>query len=61
MGAMGSNILYKNVHAGLRQGEEPGPIVSYCAGQVACFCPVPVQLEQAIIVMCMFDSDLVWQ
>ena len=34
---MGTTILYRNVHTGLRQRKEPEPIVSYCAGPV----PVP--------------------
>ena len=45
LGAMGSNILYRNVHSGLRREEEPGHIVSYCAGPVPCTSPVPVQCE----------------
>ena len=47
LGLMGPNILYRNVHTGLRQEQEPEPIVSYCAGPVPCTCsvPVPVQCE----------------
>ena len=47
---MGSNILYRNVHTGPRQGKEPGPIVSYGADPVPCTCPGPgpVQCEKAI-------------
>ena len=44
-GAMSSNILYRNVHIGLRQGKEPGPIVSYCAVPVPYTCRVPVWCE----------------
>ena len=40
---MGPNMLHRNPHTGLRQGQEPGPIVSYCAGSVTC--PVPTQCE----------------
>ena len=36
-GTMGTNILHRNVHTGLRQGQEPESIISYCAG------PVPSQ------------------
>ena len=42
---MGSNILYRNVHTGPRQGNEPGPIVSYYANPVLCPSPGPVQCE----------------
>ena len=40
-------LLYRNIHTGPRQGKEPGPIVSYCAGPVACTCPdaVPKQCQ----------------
>ena len=40
-------ILYSNVHTGQRQGKEPGPIVTCCAGPVPGTCPgpVPVQCE----------------
>ena len=34
-------MLYRNVHSGLRQGNEAGPIVLYCADPVPCTCPVP--------------------
>ena len=46
-GAVDSGILNSNVHTGLRQGKEPGSIVSYCDGPVPCTCPgpVPVQCE----------------
>ena len=49
-GAMDPNLLYWNVHAGLRQGKEPGSIVSCCAGPVPCTypSPVPVQCEKVI-------------
>ena len=49
-GVMGPNILYRNVHTGLRQGKELGSIVSYYAGPVPSTCPgpIPVQGEQAI-------------
>ena len=30
MESIGSNILCTNVHTGLRQGQGPGTIVSYC-------------------------------
>ena len=30
MGSIGSNILYRNVQTGPRQGQGPGPIVSHC-------------------------------
>ena len=45
---MEPNISYRNVHIGLRQGNEPGHFVSYCAGPVPCNCPgpVPVQCEK---------------
>ena len=35
---MGSSILYRNVHTGLRTGQEPEPIASYCDGLVPCTC-----------------------
>ena len=46
-GAMGTAMLYRNVHTGPRQGKGPRSIVSYCACQVPCTCPgpVPVQCE----------------
>ena len=45
-GVMGSNILYRIVHTGLRQGKELEPIVSYCAGPVPCSCPpVPIHVH----------------
>ena len=52
LGLMGPDILYRNIHTGLRQGKEPVPIVSYCAGPIPSTCPgpVPVQCEQAITV-----------
>ena len=39
--------LYRNVHTGLRQGKEPGSIVSYYAGPVSRACPgtVPFPFE----------------
>ena len=30
-GSMGANTLCRDVHIGLRQGQGPGSIVSYCA------------------------------
>ena len=42
LGAMGTNMLCRNVHTGLRQGKESGSIVSYCADPVPCTCPGPV-------------------
>ena len=41
---MGPNVLYRNVHAGPRQGEaqDPRPIVSYCASTVTWSRPVLV-------------------
>ena len=41
--AMGPNIFYRNVLTGLRQGKEPGSIVSNYAGPSPCSCPVIVQ------------------
>ena len=40
----------ENVHTGLRQGQIPGSIVSYCASPVLCTGPgpVPVQCEYTI-------------
>ena len=40
----------RTVHTGLRQGQVPGPIVSYCASSVPCSGPGPilVQCEWAI-------------
>ena len=35
-GFIGSIISYRNVHTGLRQGQGPGPIVSYCASPMQC-------------------------
>ena len=43
-GSMGSNILCRNVHTGLSQGQGPGLIVSYCASFIPCSgsqCSVP--------------------
>ena len=34
MGSVGSSILCRNVDTGPRQGQGPGPIVSYCASPV---------------------------
>ena len=47
LGAMGTDMLYRNVHTGPRQGKEPGSIVSYCTCQIPCTCPgsVPVQCK----------------
>ena len=42
---MGPNILYRNVHTGAREGKEPRPIVSYCAGPVPCTNPGPVSVQ----------------
>ena len=46
-GAMGPNILHRNVHTGPRQGKEAASIVSYSAGLVPCIChgSIPVQCE----------------
>ena len=49
-GAVGSNMLNSDVHTGLRQGKEPGSIVT-------CTCPVPMQCESAIIVLLLADLD----
>ena len=38
---MDSNILERNVYTGLRQGQGPGPIVSYCSSSTPCIGPVP--------------------
>ena len=38
---MGINILCRNIHTGLRQAQEPEPIVSYSACPVLCACPIP--------------------
>ena len=35
----------RNVHTGLRQGQWPEPIVSYCASFVSCTIPGPVALQ----------------
>ena len=42
---MESLVSCGNVHNGLRKGQEPGSIVSYCASPILCICPglVPVQ------------------
>ena len=45
LGAMGPNIWYRNVHTGLKQGKEPGSIVSCCTGPVSCTCPAPVPVH----------------
>ena len=49
-GSMGIMIC-KNVHAGLRQGQWPGPFVSYCANPVPCiaFGLGSMQCEQTIM------------
>ena len=39
LGAMGPSTLYRSVYTSPRQVQEPGPIVSYCAG------PVPLQCK----------------
>ena len=44
-GAMGSNMLCRNVYTGLRLGKEPRSIVSYCAGPVPCACPGSVLVQ----------------
>ena len=46
-GSMGSNISWRNVHTGLRQGQGPGSIVSYCSNFVPCtgLVPGPVQCD----------------
>ena len=49
--AMGSSILYRNVHTGLRQAKELGSIVSYCAR--------PVHLPVPIPFLCSVDKPLV--
>ena len=41
-GAMDTDMLYRNVQTGPRQGKEPGSIVSCCASTVPCTCPGPV-------------------
>ena len=33
-GSMGSNILCRNVHTGLRQGQGPEPIIFYCTSPI---------------------------
>ena len=43
LGAMVTNMLYRSVHLSVRQGKEPGLIVSFCAGPVPCTCLVPLQ------------------
>ena len=60
-GAMGTNILYRNVHTGLRQGKEPGPIVSYCARWVSRICPgsVFMQREEAINILTLDRSSVI--
>ena len=40
MGSMGSNMSWRNIHIGLKQGQRPGPIVSYCASPVLCTNPI---------------------
>ena len=39
-GLMVHNKLYRNVHTVLRQGQEPGPIVSHYISSIPC--PTPV-------------------
>ena len=39
---MESIIPCRNAHAGLRQGQGPGPIASYYVTPVPCSSPVPV-------------------
>ena len=38
---MESVVLCRNVHIGLRQGQGPGPIISYCANAVSFTGPAP--------------------
>ena len=46
--AVGTNILYRNVHTGPRQGKEPGSIVSYCVDPLpsTCLVPFPCSVNQ---------------
>ena len=44
-GAMGTYMLYRNVHTGLGQGWEPGPAASYCVGPVYYTCPGPAPMQ----------------
>ena len=44
-GSMRSNILCRKVNTGLRQGQGPGPIVSYCASPVPFAGSCPLQCE----------------
>ena len=55
---MGPHMLYRNVHTGLRQGKEPGPIAFYCISLILCTCPgsVPMQCE---IPLPSFQAELV--
>ena len=41
-GAIGPNILHRNIHTGLTLGKQPGSIVSCCAGPVPCTYPLLV-------------------
>ena len=38
---MESVVLCRNVHTGLRQGQGPGPIISYCTSAVSFTGPAP--------------------
>ena len=46
-GSIGPSKLCRNVHTASRQGQGPGPIVSYCATPVPCtgLDPCPVQCD----------------
>ena len=45
--SVGFNIVSRNVQTGLRQGQEVGPIVSYCPSPISCTTPgtSPVQCK----------------
>ena len=45
---MESLVPCRNVPTGLRQGQGPDPIVSYCASPVLCTGPIPVQCEKSL-------------
>ena len=59
---MDSNILYRNLHTGPRQGKEQESIVSHWAGPIPCTRPgpIPVQCEQAIALKRMTFSVVFW-
>ena len=42
---MGSDLFFRNVHIGPRQGKESGPIVFYRADHVPCTCPSPLPVQ----------------